>query len=114
MLDPQKALVLWQEPGSVVRRRWRATVAFDGQLFTARRGDDPPKISISTSEIDSVQVVRALRMRKAYYRPFRGEVLRLEVNTPGGLLVVGVALRDPEPWNAAISRSLTPGPRTPR
>lgn len=98
--------MLWQEPGSIVRRKWRGPVRLtDAELIGQRRGK-PATIRIPLSEVRSVETVDALRMRKAYHRPFRGRVLRLEVERPDGLLVVGIVLRDPEPWRAAISSTL--------
>ncbi len=42
-------------------------------------------------------------MGKSYYRPFRKRVLRIDARRPDGTLVVGVVLRDPEPWRVAIA-----------
>ncbi len=71
--------------------------------LTLLRRDGTVLRRIPLDSITRVEVVSALRMRKASYRPFRGSVLRLEVAEPSGLLVVGIVLRDPEPWRARIS-----------
>lgn len=98
--------VLWQEPGSIVRRKWRGPVRLTDTELVGQREGKPPTVRIPLSEVSSVETVDALTMRKAYHRPFRSRVLRIESERADGTLVVGVVLRDPEPWRAAIAAAI--------
>jgi hypothetical protein len=95
--------VLWQEAGSVVRRKARLDVRLDDETLTASRRGGEVVLRVPVAAISEVESVRALKMRAAYHRPVRSRVLRIEVPRPEGVLVIGIVLRDPEPWRAKIA-----------
>ena len=101
--------VLWQEPGAIVRRKWRGPVRLTVDELIAQKEGEEPVLRIPIREIASVRSVDALKMGKSYYRPFRKRVLRIDVKRPDGALVVGVVLRDPEAWRIAIDARIATG-----
>ena len=103
MIPEVTARVLWQEPGSIVRRKWRGPVRLTNTELIAQREGKPPAIRIPFSEISSVETVDALKLRASYHYPLRAKVLRIESKRPEGTLVVGVVLRNPEPWRTVIA-----------